>query len=208
MTKVGKELTLYLKETPFNTFANWNRADPDQAALRRAAWSESNLFANLLLCNQGRSCDFNCRYPYYWLDNVWNLWQYIHNTVGNSLTSLITSHFIGFLQLARSNRILTKILTSVELLRSVLEYAKFLLGDISLDIQSKIMFDGYACSCVAIKLNFWPYILRYTSLNENFEYSYPLIQSQIMRAWGRFILYRYFHMLSVHIFYFCFAYEE
>ena len=32
----GKEgLTLYLKETPFNTFAN--RADPDQAALVRAA---------------------------------------------------------------------------------------------------------------------------------------------------------------------------
>ena len=28
-------LTLYLIETPFNTFAN--RADPDQAALRRAS---------------------------------------------------------------------------------------------------------------------------------------------------------------------------
>ena len=28
-------LTLYLKETPFNTYAN--RADPDQAALVRAA---------------------------------------------------------------------------------------------------------------------------------------------------------------------------
>ena len=36
-------LTLYLIEMPFNTFAN--RADPDQAALNRAAWSGSTLFA-------------------------------------------------------------------------------------------------------------------------------------------------------------------
>ena len=36
-------LTLYLIETPFNAFAN--RADPDQAALVRAAWSVSILFA-------------------------------------------------------------------------------------------------------------------------------------------------------------------
>ena len=28
---------------------------------------------------------------------------------------------------------------------------------------------------VAVKLNFRPYIRRYTSPNENFEYSYPLI---------------------------------
>ena len=28
--------------------------------------------------------------------------------------------------------------------------------------------------CVAVKLNFQPYIQRYTSPNENFEYSYPL----------------------------------
>ena len=35
--------TLYLIETPFSTFAN--RADPDQAALVRAAWSGSTLFA-------------------------------------------------------------------------------------------------------------------------------------------------------------------
>ena len=35
-------LTLYLIEIPFNTFAN--RADPDQAALVRAAWSGSTLF--------------------------------------------------------------------------------------------------------------------------------------------------------------------
>ena len=27
---------------------------------------------------------------------------------------------------------------------------------------------------VAVKLNFRPYIRRYTSQNENFEYSYPL----------------------------------
>ena len=30
-------------EVPFDTFANW--ADPDQAALVRAAWSVSTLFA-------------------------------------------------------------------------------------------------------------------------------------------------------------------
>ena len=36
-------LTLHLIETPFT--ASTNRADPDQAALVRAAWSESTLFA-------------------------------------------------------------------------------------------------------------------------------------------------------------------
>ena len=36
-------LTRYLIETPFNTFAN--RSDPYQAALVRAAWSGSTLFA-------------------------------------------------------------------------------------------------------------------------------------------------------------------
>ena len=40
---VGPLITLYLIETPFNTFAN--RADPVQAALVRAAWSGSSLFA-------------------------------------------------------------------------------------------------------------------------------------------------------------------
>ena len=39
----NKTLKLYLIETPFNTFAN--RADPDHAALVRAARSESTLFA-------------------------------------------------------------------------------------------------------------------------------------------------------------------
>ena len=38
-----RELTLYLIETPFNAFSN--KADPDQAALVRAAWSGSTLFA-------------------------------------------------------------------------------------------------------------------------------------------------------------------
>ena len=47
-TQLGKKLhnlniTLYLIETPFNTFAN--RAAPDQAALTTAAWSGSTLFA-------------------------------------------------------------------------------------------------------------------------------------------------------------------
>ena len=32
--------------------------------------------------------------------------------------------------------------------------------------------------CFAVKLNFQPYIWRYTSPNENFEYSYPLSQSR------------------------------
>ena len=36
------DLTLYLIEMPFNTFAN--RTDPDQAALVRATWSGSTLF--------------------------------------------------------------------------------------------------------------------------------------------------------------------
>ena len=36
-------LTLYPKGTSFNAFVN--RADPDQAALERAAWSGSTLFA-------------------------------------------------------------------------------------------------------------------------------------------------------------------
>ena len=36
-------LTLYPIEMPFDAFAN--RADPDQAALVRAAWSGSTLFA-------------------------------------------------------------------------------------------------------------------------------------------------------------------
>ena len=40
--KIGT-LTLYLIYMPFNTFAN--RVDPDQAALTRAAWSGSALFA-------------------------------------------------------------------------------------------------------------------------------------------------------------------
>ena len=37
-------LTVYLIEILFNSFAN--RADPDQAALVRAAWSGSSLFAD------------------------------------------------------------------------------------------------------------------------------------------------------------------
>ena len=45
-TKLGYSelaLTPYLIEMPFNAFAN--RANPDQAALQRAVWSESTLFA-------------------------------------------------------------------------------------------------------------------------------------------------------------------
>ena len=36
-------LTFYIIETPFNTFVN--REEPDQAALVRASWSRSSLFA-------------------------------------------------------------------------------------------------------------------------------------------------------------------
>ena len=54
--KFGK-LTLYHIQTPFNTFAN--RADPDQAALVRAAWSyRSTLFA----------CDNASRYDHTLVD--------------------------------------------------------------------------------------------------------------------------------------------
>ena len=38
-----RHLTFYLIEKPLNTFAN--RADPGQAALVRAAWARSTLFA-------------------------------------------------------------------------------------------------------------------------------------------------------------------
>ena len=40
---VYKGLTLYLMDAPFNALAN--RADPNQAALQRAAWSGSTLYA-------------------------------------------------------------------------------------------------------------------------------------------------------------------
>ena len=43
-------------------------------------------------------------------------------------------------------------------------FKKFIWGGISSDIRSR----------VAVKLNFRPYIRRYTSPNENFEYIYPL----------------------------------
>ena len=35
---------------------------------------------------------------------------------------------------------------------------------------------------VAVKLNFRPYMRRYTSPNENFEYSYPLNEFNLIRA--------------------------
>ena len=43
MILISSVSTLYLTEMPFNTFAN--RANPNQAALVRAAWSGSTLFA-------------------------------------------------------------------------------------------------------------------------------------------------------------------
>ena len=47
----------------------------------------------------------------------------------------------------------------------------FMWGGISSDICSEITF---YCLRVAVKLDFRPYIRRYTSQNQNFEYSYPL----------------------------------
>ena len=47
--------------------------------------------------------------------------------------------------------------------------------DIRLDILSEIPFS---------KINFRPYIRRYTSPNENFEYSYPLISTVIISQFG------------------------
>ena len=46
----------------------------------------------------------------------------------------------------------------------------FICGGISTYICSEVT------SHVTVKLNFQPYIQRYTSPNENFEYSYPLVQ--------------------------------
>ena len=48
----------------------------------------------------------------------------------------------------------------------------FIWGGILSDIRTEIMF--YCSPGVAVKLNFRPYNRRYTSPNENFEYSYPL----------------------------------
>ena len=45
MIQAGESLTLYLIEAPFNAFAN--RADADQAALVRAAWSGSALLIDI-----------------------------------------------------------------------------------------------------------------------------------------------------------------
>ena len=49
----------------------------------------------------------------------------------------------------------------------------FILGGISSDISLGIMF--YGSASVAVKLILRLYIRQYTSPNENFEYSYPLI---------------------------------
>ena len=57
----------------------------------------------------------------------------------------------------------------------------FIWGDISSDIPSEIMYSRYTVGNFvlrrrmsgAVKQNFRPYIRRYTSPNENFEYSYP-----------------------------------
>ena len=43
VSPIHNELKRFYVKTPFNTFAN--RAEPDQAALVRAAWSGSTLFA-------------------------------------------------------------------------------------------------------------------------------------------------------------------
>ena len=48
----------------------------------------------------------------------------------------------------------------------------FIWGSISSDICSEIMFSGSADVLLYKKIR--PYIRRYTALNENFEYSYPL----------------------------------
>ena len=52
----------------------------------------------------------------------------------------------------------------------------FIWGGISSDTCSEIMLYGSAYKLINHKLNFTPYIRRYTSPNENLEYSYPLIQ--------------------------------
>ena len=54
------EWTLYLIETPFNTFAN--RADPDHAALVRAAWPGSTLFALIWNKDKDKEALFNVAY--------------------------------------------------------------------------------------------------------------------------------------------------
>ena len=57
----------------------------------------------------------------------------------------------------------------------------FIWGGIPFDIQWEITF-LHLRSQVTVKLNFRLYFLRYTSQNENFEYSYPLITSRVGKS--------------------------
>ena len=55
----------------------------------------------------------------------------------------------------------------------------FIWGGISSDIRSDVLRLRLR---VSVKLNFRPYIRRYTSPNENFEYSYPLTMLRLRTA--------------------------
>ena len=44
-------------------------------------------------------------------------------------------------------------------------------------VWSEITF--YSSAHVTLKLNFQPYVWLYTSLNEDFEYNYPLISNYV-----------------------------
>ena len=110
------------------------------------------------------------------MDNINNLRQCImrYYTVGNSLTSIVTSHFFrwraALFGLQRSNLRRNY--------RSALEWgwpsSKFSFWEVC----HRIYFRKSRLR-VTIKLNFWLYIQRYTSPNENFEYSYPLTNQTV-----------------------------
>ena len=56
------------------------------------------------------------------------------------------------------------------------------------------------CTLVTVKLNFQPYIRGYTSPNENFEYSYPLISilaSAIPTSESAVYVHRTVHQINV-----------
>ena len=138
----------------------------------------------------------------FWFDNVKNLRQYILRYSVANPTSLrnvaflwLTSEYIqlasGFMQLAAAGR-----------KRNIAHFHCLFEGNMLIvhlngdnHIQNFHLWRyivGYTFGNhvlrlrlrVAVKLSFRPYIRRYTSLNENFEYSYPLnIMSTASEFW-------------------------
>ena len=67
----------------------------------------------------------------------------------------------------------------------IIQFKIIIWGGISSDKSSKI-YVLWLRSCLTIKLHFCPYISQDTSPNENFEYSYPLIDQLIDQPYQLF----------------------